>query len=79
MWCHEQCRNRGEAGHPVLAVKGSLRRAKSARALDRSGPFWSPSSEKRKGGCWNRLRTEFGKVAGNIAGDDIVGRAGITC
>ena len=27
----------------VLAVKGSLRRAKCGRALDRSGPLWNAS------------------------------------
>ena len=32
----------------VLAVKGSLRRAKYRRALDGSGPFWSASLDERK-------------------------------
>lgn len=36
----------------VLAVNGSLRRAKYGRALDRCGPFWSASRDEGKGGEW---------------------------
>jgi hypothetical protein len=36
----------------VLAVNGSLRRAKYRRALDRCGPFWSASRDEGKGGEW---------------------------
>ena len=46
-------RRLGSAARTVLAVKGSLRRAKSGRALDRSGPF------RREWGRDGRLRREI--------------------
>jgi hypothetical protein len=45
-------RRDGSDARTVLAVKGSLRRAKSGRALDASGPF------RRKYRCDGRLRRE---------------------
>jgi hypothetical protein len=45
------CRDTADA-RTVLAVKGSLRRAKSRRALDGSGPLW------RRNSCDGRLRRE---------------------